>query len=151
MFILSGLCLSIFCFWFTLFSLSFPIAKFPDQITSVEHTFSHSHVPSSISVTDQVWLLSLPPLAFISEVCFPVCSHLWLPSFLITLCCIERSPWSDILKKQTLSFHIPLQKHITKAAIWLLGPTETQDLRFSERSCGYLGQNERCPKHLPAP
>lgn len=44
------------------FSHSFSTDKVPDQATLLEQTFTHSCVPSSVSVTDLVWFSSLSPL-----------------------------------------------------------------------------------------
>lgn len=47
-------------------------------------------------VTEQVWFPSLPPLSFVSQVCAPACSCLWLPPFLLSL---EKHPWPNTLRE----------------------------------------------------
>lgn len=92
------------------FYVSFPADKVPDLVTLLEETFSPSHMPSSSSVTDQVWFPSPSPLPFVSQVYVLVCSCIWLSPFLTALCGVKKKVLNQILlKEQTLSFHIPLQ------------------------------------------
>lgn len=48
---------------------SLPTDKVPDLVTLLEYMFSHSHMPSSSSTTDEVWSPSPPPLPHQSGLC----------------------------------------------------------------------------------
>lgn len=95
------------------FSLCFPVDKNLYHKTLLEETFSYSHMPSSITVTDQAWFSSLSPLSFISQVCVSVCSSSFMASLFSYYIYYFFFPIKNVIdqmlwKEQTLSFHIPL-------------------------------------------
>jgi len=58
----------------------------------------------------------MPPFPFVGQICVPLCSCLWHPPFLINLFYIKKVLHNILSKEQTLSFHIPLHRHMELSA-----------------------------------
>lgn len=95
-----------FVYGFPLF-LSIPFGKPTpsDNLTGINITTFH--ITLSISLVDQVWVSSLPPLLSVSQVFLSACSCLCVLPFL-NLFLHWKGPWADILKgTDAPSFHRP--------------------------------------------